>query len=128
MSRTSRHRRLPGPLLPVLIPLLLVGCSDPVTVKDGPVEVFADSGAFTVRNRAPVDSLVVVIVERETSALIDLAPCDEWGNPIPPRGERRVPYDDVAGYEPGATDAFVYWCMRFGGNVTDGGTLTVPFD
>jgi hypothetical protein len=128
MSRTPRCRRHARLRAPILIPLLLVGCSDPVTVKDGNVEIFADSGAFTVRNRAPVDSLVVAIVERETAALIDLAPCDEWPDPIAPRGERRVPYEDVIGYEVGAADAFVYWCARFQGNVTDGGSLTVPFD
>lgn len=128
MSRIPGRRRHARLCAPILIPLLLAGCSDPVTVKDGPVEIFADSGAFTVRNRAAADSLVVLIVERETAALIDLAPCDEWTDPIAPRGERRVPHDAVVGYEVGAAVAFVFWCSRLQGTVTDGGTLTVPFD
>jgi hypothetical protein len=128
MSRAPGCRRHARLRAPILIPLLLAGCSDPATVESGSVQVVADEGAFTVRNRAASDSLVVVIVERETAALIDLAPCDEWPDPIAPRGERRVPYNAVLGYEAGAEVAFVFWCTRLKGNVTDGGTLTVPFD
>ena len=70
--------------------------------------VRAASGHLVLTNEssAPIH---YVALEEETSALVDLNfDPQEWPSVVP-GGEQRIPYGELLGYQPGATQARVYW-------------------
>ncbi len=56
-------------------------------------------------------SLYYTIFEHELATRVEWRPCTDPATceHVPAGGERRVPYARIAGYEPGAEAAIVYW-------------------
>lgn len=123
ISRPRGSRRA-GRLAVVLVTL---ACSNPFTVTEGDIEVTAGENAFTVRNRSALLEAAFVIVELEESAVVDLAPCEEWPTRVAPLQSRVVPYLDVMGFDEQAEAAIVSWCLLDADQVIEGGSLHVPF-
>jgi hypothetical protein len=102
------------PRIPALVlaaGLALPGCSAPTgLVLDGPLAIRASGGALRLSNESGAP-IYTVVVERESAALFDWAPCVDPAacDAIPANGERRVPYGEIAGYEDGEREAIVYW-------------------
>lgn len=113
-----------------VLPLLLLACSNPLTVLsagDGDIEVTVEADAFRVKNNSEEYSATHFIVELETSRLVDLSPCEEWPLEVAPGLERVVPHAQVVGYHESADTAVVYWCLIDGMSAVEGGTIWVPF-
>lgn len=84
-----------------------LGPSGPDFSRDG-FTITARAGHLTLRNESPA-TIHYVAMEEETSALVDLYfDPREWPS-LAPGEQRRIPYEDLMGYEPGARQARVYW-------------------
>ena len=119
---------LPRRLLGSLLLLAVMACSDPVAVRDGGMRVIPEGEAFTIQNHSRFLDLVVLFVDVRSAPLVDLAPCDEWPNPILPGDDLRVPYRDVVGFDGGTERAEVHWCFLHDETVVDGGTFRIELD
>lgn len=74
-------------------------------------EVEAASGHVTLRNES--DAVIhYVLVEEETSGLIDLYFDPEAWPAVAAGSVHRVPYEDITGYSDRATEARVHWWTR----------------
>lgn len=97
-------------LLASVAVLLLAGCGTTTFTLDGPLVIRNGAGEVELDNRtnAPVYTFVI---ERDAAARSMWGPCSNPAtcDAISPGQERRIAYDDIAGYEPGADEAIVYW-------------------
>lgn len=99
--------------IPLILTILLAASScrplssGPDFSEDG-FSVTARAGHLTLRNES---ALVIhyVALENETSARVDLYHDPEQWPSLAPGAEERMPYEELMGYEPGATRARVYW-------------------
>lgn len=106
---------------------MAAACDDPFVVHEGGFSASAESGAFLVRNGSNVLESAQILVEQESSAIFDPAPCEQWPNRLEAGGERSIPHGDAFGYEPGADSVIVLWCFLSGDTRVDGGSITLPF-
>ncbi|HEX2077310.1 MAG TPA: hypothetical protein VHG08_06360 [Longimicrobium sp.] len=93
---------------------LLGGCSssegplDPAVALDVSVNARKSLRLENASSRA----IYYFVIERNMAALANWAPCTSPEQPCPrvqPRSQTQVPYSRIAGYEPGAREAIVYW-------------------
>lgn len=96
------------------IPLLaaaLFACGGPTEFEiDGPMYVRASAESVTLHNRTS-QPVYVFLVERESAALIDWAPCPnpDTCDGLAPGERRTIRYEQIAGYERGEKEALFYW-------------------
>lgn len=77
---------------------------------DTPFGVAAGFGALRLANSTNV-AVYYVVMESEFAARADWTPCT---NPstcpqVAPYREKRVAYEEIAGYDPGDSEAILYW-------------------
>jgi hypothetical protein len=91
---------------------LVGGCDGPTDARvyNGPVRVHVVSPELRLSNTTG-EPIYFKVIEQQTATLIDWMPCmDPVACPGVAAGEtRRVPYSQIAGYEPGRKEAIVYW-------------------
>lgn len=88
-----------------LAAVLAAGCSG-----DGPFGVSTGSGALRMENPTNV-AVYYVVMESGFAARADWAPCT---NPstcpkVAPHRDKSVAYEEIAGYDPGDSEAILYW-------------------
>ena len=93
--------------LPCLLAALALACSSPTGTEPRPLRVVAAASTVTMENPNawPVFYLVA---NPQFLALVDFALCEDPSSAcprVPPRGTVHVAYADIAGYEPGETEA-----------------------
>jgi hypothetical protein len=86
--------------------IALAACDAPTD----PLQVTVRTESLRLKN-ATESAAYYFLVESETSALLDWAPCADPSTcaNVPPRGETIVPYDEIFGYESGDREAILYW-------------------
>ncbi len=93
--------------------LIVIGCdsaTSPRFAQDGFI-VEAARGQVTLTNQSDAD-VHFVLVEEETSALVDLYfDPQEWPK-VGPGATHRVAYEEILGYSEEATHVRVYWWTR----------------
>ena len=92
-----------------LVALIALGCASPTSPQSDVLTIRARLGSFTLVNRTS-ESIYYFAIERQTSALVDWAPCS---NPttcprVGPNGTVTLRYADIYGYELGRDEAVVY--------------------
>jgi hypothetical protein len=90
--------------------LLLPGCTDSSGPTDGTLQVENVRPLVRMTNRSSAP-IYVFVVESRTLAVIDWLPCaDPVRCPgIPAGRDSIIPYSAIAGYEPDAEEAVLYW-------------------
>jgi hypothetical protein len=93
--------------------LVLAGsaaCSLVTGANQDRLEVEARDSSIHLRNRGALP-VYHAIFEREFAARVLWGPCERPAEcpAVAPGAEVRIPYDSIAGYEPGKTEAIVYW-------------------
>ncbi len=119
------------PLAPCCLGALVsvvFGCTNSFAISDGGVEVVRESSTFVIRNKSSRLDATRVLVELETSYVIDLAPCESWTPRLAPESEEVVPFADVMGYHEDADTVVVHWCLLDGDEAVDGGGVRLSFD
>ena len=94
-------------LLTVAAPTGCPTSSEPLYTRDG-FTVTAEHGVLRLRN-ATESTIHYVALERETAALVDLYFDPEAWPAIAPGEVVRLPYRDLMGYSPAATEALIHW-------------------
>lgn len=94
-------------VLPCLLAAFALACSSPTGTEPRPLRVVAAANTVTIENPNawPVFYLVA---NPQFLALVDFALCEDPSSScprVPPRGSVHVAYTDIAGYEPGETEA-----------------------
>lgn len=89
----------------VLAVTLVAGCAG-----DGPLGVSTSDGSLRMANSSPVP-VYYFLMESEFATRANWAPCN---NPatcpqVAPHRDKRVAYEEIAGYEPGDATAILYW-------------------
>ena len=98
--------------MPALAMLALVlsaaGCAPAAEGPRFAVRVEPPALALVNRDTAPV---YFTVFEHQTAMVVRWAPCREPSAclSVPAHSERRLPFDSIAGYAPGATAAILYW-------------------
>jgi hypothetical protein len=93
------------------VPLLLAACGQPAApVTDGTLAVRADPPVLRLSNRGDV-VIYWTAMEAEFASRVDWIPCVDPARcpSLEPGQTRALPYEEIAGYEPGAEEAIVYW-------------------
>lgn len=104
--------RNPFVLATLCLALLLGGCSSTPPLDPAvPLNVSVSTSQSLRLRNASSRPIFYVVMERGFASLANWAPCT---NPaecprVDARGETRVDYGRIAGYEPGAREAIVYW-------------------
>ena len=116
-------RRWAIPRLAVLIAAMMTACSATTAPRTDLLEVRRFGFRLILENRTN-EPIFYFAVESRTSALIDwMGPCND-----PTRSECRrvpagetvsIPYSDISGYEPGATEVKIHhWRLVVAGGIT----------
>lgn len=123
----GRHRgasrRMGGRAL--CIAMAVFACGDPMAFEDGPLGARRMGSAFLLENRSG-GAVSYVVVEEQTTHVIDLAPCEEWPF-LRPGQTRLLPFDQVTGYDPDSKAVF-FWCrLDIEGRSFDSGRFELSF-
>jgi len=95
---------------PLLATVLLLGaaCNSPAGPLN-PLRIVAQSDTLRLENVSD-EAVFYLVIERQTAALIDWAPCVRSSCPsLAPRAQTTVPYSTIGGDAPGRTEAIVWW-------------------
>jgi hypothetical protein len=89
--------------------LAIASCSDATAPKSDLLRISVQPEAVELMNDSP-QPVYVFVVERNSLALVDWAPCSDPSNcdGIAVGGTKVIPYDDITGYAPGAAEAVVH--------------------
>lgn len=95
--------------------VMLAACDDPASIDNyGPVvRADADAPTLTIRNLGgqPVHYAVFERVDEGTVFWGKCSPQNEGCPTLAPGETIRIPYAEIAGYEPGDKEAIVFWWM-----------------
>jgi hypothetical protein len=88
------------------VALLAIACTSPLS----PVNVVTGSSSLRIANSTGLP-VYYFVVECQLAARINWAPCTDPSRcaAVAPNGEGSVPYDQISGYQAGASQAIVYW-------------------
>ncbi|HEU0302517.1 MAG TPA: hypothetical protein VFR37_23865 [Longimicrobium sp.] len=93
--------------------VLLGGCSGPGPLDPAvPLDVSIDAPQSLRLDNASSRAIYYFVIERNAAALANWAPCSRPDLPCPrveAHSATQVPFGQIAGYEPGAREAIVYW-------------------
>lgn len=115
------------PAVALVVCVLLAGCTDPFSVSEGSVTVSSEPGFIRVENHSAGLDVVHVLLEKQTSFVVGLAPCESWSSRTGPGSVTITQNESVAGYHAEADSAVVYWCTLDGSTITENGGATLPF-
>jgi hypothetical protein len=97
-------------VLQVALAATSLACGDPTSITQEQFTIRATGREVRLSNAAEMPTFYFV-VERETAAVIDFAPCVEGPEcpSVAPGATVRIPYSGISGYQAGRKEAIVFW-------------------
>src|SRR6056297_1394764 len=92
----------------VLLSLIYISCENSMdSLGDEYLSITTSQKSVLLTNTSD-EKLEFILIEYETSTLIDLDPDAQW-SVIEANSSRRVSYNDIMGYQSSSTEAFIMW-------------------